>query len=373
MRRLLAALALMTAACTTATVTTTTGPAPTTTAPIATTTTFADAGDDTSVEFDAEAVFEATGAGTFRSKTAVQVSRDPEGSDVVVRSTIDASYQRNPSAIQAAIVIEGQLAVEVIRIGETYWLNEGGAWRTDPLGEQVLELASVSVLAPSAVRRARPSLEDLGPEMVNGRPTTHYRGGAEQLAVILSVSGDERLAGFTTIDTATIDLWVEDAGFVVKADYEFGGIRQGAAAPEFYAATFELYDFDGGFTIEAPDTTVVGLPSPLDDWAGSLLDDLGYPWSIGAVNPGDLVAYLTFSLEPGARPVGELYVIRDQAWETSFSARWAAPGHDGLTAGEAVHAVCPGGHLIMSVDAAQSQALGAIAGILAGSGCSPAP
>lgn len=254
---LLAVLALS-GACT-STTTDTTSASTTSTTSTTTTTTLAptsttivlDAGDGPTGEDLAGAVFSNTLLDSFAAHTEVLVSRDAEGTQPTVSSTIDTLYQRDPSAVALDILLNGT-TFSVILIDDEAWLNRDGVWEQNPLAEQVVSLASVSLLSPESVGVILPALSDVGEEEVAGRPAVHYQGGAEVFDVLVDVSAELNLAEFTDLEYATIDLWVDKAGFLSKAEYRFGGTRGEAAFPEYYVATFALTEFDLVTNIVSP-------------------------------------------------------------------------------------------------------------------------
>jgi len=254
---LLAALVLL-GACTSTSTDTTSAPttstsvAPTTTtlAPT-TTTTVLDVGDGPTGEDLAGAVFSNTLVASFAAHTEVLVSRDADGTQPTVSSTIDTVYQRDPSAVALEIRLNETL-FSVVLIDDEAWLNQGGVWEQNPLAEQAVSLASVSLLSPETVGVILPALSDVGEEEVAGRPAVHYQGGAEVFDVLVDVSTDLNLAEFTDLEYATIDIWVDKAGFMSKAEYRFGGTRGEAAFPEYYVATFALTEFDLDTVIVRP-------------------------------------------------------------------------------------------------------------------------
>ena len=255
-----AALLVILAACSNTTTTSTIGtptttiPATTTTSPPATTTTslLPSAGDGPSGTDLAGAVFGKTTLDTFRSHTDVRLANNPDGSAPVVQSVIDAAYQRSPDAVAVDVVIDGSRQFAIIGVEERYFLDAGTGWAEEPLARQLLSLASTSLLAPETVSVILPLLDEVGEEDVAGRTTVHYRGGPETLEVLLNASEDPAFASFTTIEYAAIDLWVDKAGFLAKAIYDFGGVRASATAPEYYLATFEILEYDAELTIELP-------------------------------------------------------------------------------------------------------------------------
>ncbi len=256
-----AALAMILAGCsTTAAPTTTAAPPsptvpPTTTTMPATTTSTAllpNVGDGPSGTDLAGAVFAKTTLDTFRTHTDVRLADNPDGSDPLVRSVIDAAYQRSPDAVSVSIAIDGAGNFEIIGVGERYFLDDGTGWAEEPLARQILSLASTSLLAPETVAVILPLLDEIGEEDVAGRTAVHYQGGPETLEVLLNATDDPAFASFTDIEYAAIDLWVDKAGFLAKAVYDFGGVRAAAAGPEYYLATFEILEYDPELTIELP-------------------------------------------------------------------------------------------------------------------------
>ena len=234
-------------------VSSTTTVAPTTTTTVTTTlppvVVIPDPGDGPVVVDPSGEVFDATDLARFRSSTSVLLSRDEAGTDVIIESTIAAAYVREPEAIEAT-VSSSDVVVSVVGIGEQFWLNQGDGWELNPLAQQLLALASVTALAPDSLDSVLADLTDIGIESVGGRPAVHYQGGATDVQTWLGASPE--LDQFSELETGTIDVWVDEAGFVSKADYAFGGTRVNSSATEYYRATFELFDFDADFEITAP-------------------------------------------------------------------------------------------------------------------------
>lgn len=224
----------------------------TTTLALTTTTAVAlDTGDGPTGEDLAGEVFSNTLVDSFAAHTEVRVSRDPEGTQPTVSSTIDTVYQRDPSAVALEIQLNETLFSVVLIDGEA-WLNRDGVWEQNPLAEQAVSLASVSLLSPETVGVILPALAEVGEEEVAGRPAVHFQGGPEVFDVLVDVSTDLNLAEFTDLEYATIDIWIDKAGFLSRAEYRFGGTRGEAAFPEYYVATFALTGFDLDTNIVSP-------------------------------------------------------------------------------------------------------------------------
>lgn len=250
----------MLSSCTTPAVETTTSTIPPTTTSTSTstsllettTTTVAnDPGDGPTGEDLAGAIFTNTAAASFSAHTEVIVSRDAEGTQPTVSSIIDTVYQRDPSAVLLEIVLNGTQTSVTLYEGAA-WLKQDGVWVQSPLADQVVSLASVSLLSPATVNVVLPALDEVGEEEIAGRATIHYAGGTEVFDTLVDVSTDLNLAEFTDLEYASIDIWVDKAGFLSKAEYRFGGTRGEAAFPEYYVATFELVAFDLDTEIEPP-------------------------------------------------------------------------------------------------------------------------
>ena len=227
----------------------TTEPIVTTTAPPTTQPVEPDEGDGRPQVLPTGEVFTATDVQRFRSATSLVLSRDEAGEDVVIATTVDASYVREPDSIEAIIVADGR-EVGVIGINGTFWIEQGGEWSVDPIAEQVLSLTSVTALAPESLGAVLDGLDEVGIEDVNGRPATHFRGDVSDIEAWLGDTSE--VAQFGSLDVGQIDIWIDDAGFMSKAAYVFGGVRANSSATEFYSVSFEMFDFDADFEIVAP-------------------------------------------------------------------------------------------------------------------------
>lgn len=259
MRRVFVAVLVLVGGCASA-VTTTTGVVslPTTTVgststppsgPTTTGVVVPDEGDGPAADPPSGDVFVSTDLERFRSSTEILLSRDESGTDVIISSNIASAYSREPASIEATIT-SGERVAHVIGIGETFWIDDGSGWQQNPAAEQVLGLTSVTALTPDSLTPVLAQLTDVGVEDVNGRPATHYQGGTSDVQTWLG--GSPELDQFSSLDIGSIDVWIDEAGFVSKAAYAFGGTRLNSSVTEYYRASFELYDFDGDFEITPP-------------------------------------------------------------------------------------------------------------------------
>lgn len=178
------------------------------------------------------------------------MSRDRDATDIVVASSIDAAFVREPAALEAVITADAE-SVSLIAVDGEYWLDQGNGFEPNPLAAQLLSVTSVTALAPETITEILDDLENLGSEEVEGRAATHYRGGIDDVEAWLSVAPE--VGQFDTLEVGSIDVWIDDeAAFVVKAEYALGGVRANSTATEYYVATFTLYDFDGDFEVVSP-------------------------------------------------------------------------------------------------------------------------
>lgn len=273
MRRLLLAGTLLLAACTSQTGTSTTlqsmaetTAAPTSTAPAATVSTTAPPTTEPapnpleagirSVD-RADVVFDAIGIDGFRSTSSVLASADPEQTEIILQSEIQSAYQRTPAAVEMLLETAGagvaSTSLELRAIEEAFWVRQdGGDWASEPSLAPLLSLANVSLLSPEALETVLPVLEEVGQEEVGGRQALHVRGGMEPLRVFLSAAGVSDLNRFSELQFGEIDLWLDLAGFVSKAEYRFGGVRAVDLQTEYYRAGFELSGFDEPVSVEPP-------------------------------------------------------------------------------------------------------------------------
>ena len=194
-------------------------------------------------------VFLKTDLERFRSSTDILLSRDEAGVDVIISSSVGAAYVRSPESIEATIT-SGERVAHVIGIDNTFWIDDGTGWQETPAAAQLLSLTSVTALTPETLAPILDQLTNVGVEDVNGRPAVHYQGGTTDIQTWLG--GSPELDQFSTLDVGSIDVWIDEAGFVTKAIYVFGGTRLNSSATEYYRAAFELFDFDADFEIVPP-------------------------------------------------------------------------------------------------------------------------
>lgn len=194
-------------------------------------------------------VFVKTDLERFRSSTDILLSRDEAGVDVIISSSVEAAYVRSPESIEATIT-SGERVAHVIGIDDTFWIDDGTGWQETPAAAQLLSLTSVTALTPETLAPILDQLTNVGVEDVNGRSAVHYQGGTADIQTWLG--GSPELDQFSTLDIGSIDVWIDEAGFVTKAVYVFGGTRLNSSATEYYRAAFELFDFDAEFEIAPP-------------------------------------------------------------------------------------------------------------------------
>lgn len=240
---------------------TTTSPSVTTstTEPEATTTTVVPVlGDGVAGLELADVVFGASRAERFRATTEIVSAADEDEQEIVFASFLQAAYQREPAGVEISVQTSGagggDVDIDIVAVDASYWVREaGGDWKQDPAAAQLLSLASVSLLSPSALDVVLPVLDEVGEEEVAGRPALHVQGGVQALEVFMAATGVQDLNAFRDLEYASIDLWIDFAGFVSKAEYRFGGVKAATLEPEYYRASFELAGFDEDFTISPPD------------------------------------------------------------------------------------------------------------------------
>ena len=117
---------------------------------------------------------------------------------------------------------------------------------------------------------AAAEVEDLGEESVNGTTATHYRISVDATALLQELSAEERAeaeaSGVLAIGILPIDLWITDAGYLVRMIMEIDGSE--AASPEGEVETmrmsFGMFDINRPVSIEAPPASQVTAVEDLD-------------------------------------------------------------------------------------------------------------
>jgi hypothetical protein len=114
------------------------------------------------------------------------------------------------------------------------------------------------------------SVETVGTENVNGVDATHYRLSLDISEMNLTPEEEAELAesGIWAEGVIPMELWVSDAGFMVRMIMEIDG--SGMDLPpeesfEFMSLRYDLFDINGDITVEAPPASDV---TSLDDLEG---------------------------------------------------------------------------------------------------------
>lgn len=117
---------------------------------------------------------------------------------------------------------------------------------------------------------AAAEVEDLGEESVNGTTATHYRISIDATAFMEELSAEERAeaeaSGVLAIGILPIDLWITDAGYLVRMILEIDGSEVESADGEFESMkmSFDMYDINRPVSIEAPPASQVTAIEDLD-------------------------------------------------------------------------------------------------------------
>ncbi|MDH4075500.1 MAG: hypothetical protein OEW29_06135 [Acidimicrobiia bacterium] len=187
-----------------------------------------------------------------------------DGSNVAV-TVSDVSSSSDPGAAERASQLEGRI------VDDAVYFNADGTWRSAP-GGSLASTTAKKFLDPRAVLdtvKDLTDITDLGPAIIDGVETTHYRGvvdlGGESVAGWLATM-DPSAEGVKAEGEATVDLYVDVDGLLRHLDVT--GNAQDPASTD--AATFTLTtvfsDLGADLDVEAPanavpfgaDTTVFG-------------------------------------------------------------------------------------------------------------------
>ena len=114
------------------------------------------------------------------------------------------------------------------------------------------------------------SVETVGTENVNGVDATHYRLSLDISQMELTPEEEAELAesGIWGEGVIPMELWVSDAGYMVRMMMEIDGSGMDVAAEEsfeFMSLRYDLFDINGDITIEAPPASDV---TSLEDLEG---------------------------------------------------------------------------------------------------------
>lgn len=137
----------------------------------------------------------------------------------------------------------------IIQVGGEAWMLEGDAWQ--PVPPTVAEMISGAILALGPAMSwgelavdVGPSATFVGEETVNGVPARHFTSSARDWAPDWE----------GTLEEATNDVWIADAGYPVRYRFRASGIDAEGYKGSFLW-TMELSDVNGTITIEPPQVT----------------------------------------------------------------------------------------------------------------------
>ncbi len=213
---------------------------------------------------------------SFRMRMVVEVSGDAfdtlefTGAGVT-GMTIEAAFTEVPPAAQMMFKVDENLGManelQMIQIDGTTYINLDGEWIESPTEEfgDINELFAAMEIEDTT---STEGLEFIGNEIVNGRPSLHYRGAKERLDALNVAGVDPNVIGVFNEDmTLQMDVWLDEARQIVtKVIVVIEGPGMNEALPDAIGrveATVELYDLNGDIVITAPVTGDVSAPKPV--------------------------------------------------------------------------------------------------------------
>ncbi len=174
-----------------------------------------------------------------------EVEGKPESGSLEMRGAVAGSDRQQ--------VMWKDLATEeefgVIRIGEEAWMLEGGKWQSVP--QMVADMISAAILAlgptmswGDLAQGVAGSATYMGTETVNGIPTRHYSSSSKDWATEWK----------GTLEKASDDIWIAEAGYPVRYVFTAKGIdAEGYKGSMLWS--MELSDVNQPVPIEAPQVT----------------------------------------------------------------------------------------------------------------------
>ena len=264
MSRLVLVTALVLSACSGSAqqpTTTTVAPVVTTTAPPTTTTSSTTTSSTTLPELP-EPLFEiqsdvfaaAPDLASYRSQARLVISTQPAGGGIVdLASTVDGEFLREPASVSATVTVNDNLVVDVIGIDGTFWLGENDVWVEDPSAQGLLGLAGAELVDPGDLSAVSGTMSLAGVEDVNGRPARKFAGSAATITSLVARSDANALAELGRLELAESEVWIDEAGFIVKARFSFGGTSETSGLVSYYLVEIELFDFNEDVEISAPE------------------------------------------------------------------------------------------------------------------------
>jgi hypothetical protein len=134
-------------------------------------------------------------------------------------------------------------------------MRSGDMWMQTP--ETSLNIAELTLMTPQNVAGLLGQMEVIGPETVNDRPSTHYRGGKEMIPV---VGTESDTMDVSQLETAQLDIWVDDALQVINR-LTLQANDTGSQPPVAFTLTYDYLDYNTDIAIAAPDTMAGAAPA----------------------------------------------------------------------------------------------------------------
>jgi len=211
------------------------------------------------------------------------------------------SFYMDLSAIATAAEESGEMPpefaemfgnMEVRQIGDTAYLQfplfsmlfgVETPWISMPAEEDATGgLVTTSPSNPSEILESfqdvGATVEDLGTETVNGVQATHYRAVFDMEALMASATSEERARleaqGPLPTDAMPMDIWISEAGYVVRFVMEIDGNAVETEPGESFGRMlmrYDLFDLGESIVIEAPHASEV---TDLEELEGSFGLDL---------------------------------------------------------------------------------------------------
>lgn len=182
------------------------------------------------------------------------------------------AYAKEPAAEQLIVAItereDDPVVMEIRVVDGQMYLGMNDSWAEISR----FELAEATVATPDQITGVVGDLQLLGREELHGRTVVHLQGQKELIPVFNNGSDT---VDFSRMDTAVLDVWVDEAEqFIVKMTVQ-GEIGEEGEVSVYY----EYLDFNQPVTVTVPESIAQAEPTPTPD-PQQVSDVLGFAFPV---------------------------------------------------------------------------------------------